>query len=129
MSDSKETAVIGYIVAVLILATFFWFTLGDAYGRFMIGFDPGKSTMSYYLQPFTRGMTGLVCLAAPMLIGYVLRSVVGRWVESGWDVSARAGDWLLVNGKQLAVYSWQHASRIACSLRKTVIEKFNGLKH
>ncbi|MGB5178344.1 MAG: hypothetical protein WBP44_06410 [Gammaproteobacteria bacterium] len=129
MSDSKETTVIGYLVAVVILAAFFWFTLGDAYGRFMIGFDPGNSLMSYHLQPYTRGMTGLVCLAAPLLLGYVLRAVVGRWVDTAWELSARAGDWLLVNGKQLAVYSWRHASRLAGSLRKTVIEKLHGYRH
>lgn len=128
MSDSKETAVIGYIVAVVILATFFWLTLGDAYGRFMIGFDPGKSIMSQYLQPYSRGMTGLVCLTAPMLLAYMLRSVVGRWVDTAWDLSAKAGDWLLVNGKQLAVFSWRHASRAVSKLRKIFPEELNGHK-
>ena len=126
MSDSKETAVIGYIAAVIIMAPFFWLTLGDAYGRFMIGFDPGKTIMSYYLQPYTRGMTGLVCLAAPMLLAYLLRATVGRWVEALWDLSAKAGDWLLVNGKQLALYSWRHLTRVARSLRSTVSGKSNG---
>ena len=112
MSNSKETSVIGYIAAVIIMAPFFWLTLGDAYGRFMIGFDPGNTTMSYYLQPYTRGMTGLVCLAAPLLLAYVLRATVGRWMETLWDLSAKAGNWLWVNGRQLA--------RVAYSLRRTV---------
>lgn len=126
MSDSKETAVIGYIAALIIMAPFFWLTLGDAYGRFMIGFDPGNTTMSYYLQPYTRGMTGLVCLAAPMLLAYLLRATVGRWVEALWDLSAKAGEWLLVNGKQLALYWWPHLTRVARSLRSAVSGKFNG---
>jgi len=126
VSDSKETAVIGYIAALIIMAPFFWLTLGDAYGRFMIGFDPGNTTMSYYLQPYTRGMTGLVCLAAPMLLAYLLRATVGRWVEALWDLSAKAGEWLLVNGKQLALYWWPHLTRVARSLRSAVSGKFNG---
>ena len=126
MSDSKETAVIGYIAALIIMAPFFWLTLGDAYGRFMIGFDPGNTTMSYYLQPYTRGMTGLVCLAAPMLLAYLLRATVGRWVEALWDLSAKAGEWLLVNGKQLALYWWPHLTRVARLLRSAVSGKFNG---
>ena len=126
MSDSKETAVIGYIAAVIIMAPFFWLTLGDAYGRFMIGFDPGNTTMSYFLQPYTRGMTGLVCLAAPLLLAYVLRATVGRWMETLWDLSAKAGNWLWVNGRQLAVYSWRHLARVAYSLRRTVAGKFSG---
>jgi len=126
VSDSKETAVIGYIAAVIIMAPFFWLTLGDAYGRFMIGFDPGSTVMSYYLQPYTRGMTGLVCLATPLLLAYLLRATVGRWMETLWDLSAKAGDWLWVNGRHLALYLWRHLTRVAHSLRSAVSGKFNG---
>ena len=129
MSDSKEIAVIGYIAAVIIMAPFFWLTLGDAYGRFMIEFDPGNTIMSYYLQPYTRGLTGLVCLAAPLLLAYLLRATVGRWVEALWDLSAKAGNCLLVNGKQLVLYLWYHLARLACALRRTLSGKFSGHRH
>lgn len=126
MSDSKETAVIGYIAAVIIMAPLFWLTLGDAYGRFMIGFDPRNTIMSDYLQPYTHGVTGLVCLTAPLLLAYLLRGTVGRWMETLWDLSAKAGDWLLVNGRQLALYLWRYLARVGCALRRTVSGKFNG---
>ena len=126
MTDRKETAVIGYIAAVIIMAPLFWLTLGDAYGRFMLGFDPRNTLMSDYLQPYTGGMTGLVCLAAPLLLAYVLRGTVGRWMETVWDLSAKAGDWLLINGKQLAVCLWHYLARVACVLRRPVRGKFNG---
>jgi hypothetical protein len=126
VSESKETAVIGYFAAVIFMAPFFWLTLGDAYGRFMIGFDPGNTTMSYYLQPYTRGMTGLVCLAAPLLLAYLVRATMGRWVEALWELSAKVGDWLLVNGKLLALYLWRNLTRVACSLRRNVSGKFSG---
>ena len=126
MSDSKETAVIGYIAAVIIMAPLFWLTLGDAYGRFMIGFDPRNTIMSDYLQPYTHGVTGLVCLTAPLLLAYLLRGTFGRWMETLWDLSAKAGDWLLVNGKQLVLCSWRHLTRVARSLRSAVSGKFNG---
>lgn len=126
MSDSKENAVTGYIVAVVAMAPFFWLVLGDAYGRFKIVFDPTKSIMSYYLEPYTSAMTGLVCLAAPLLLAYVLRAVVERWVDTAWDLSARGSDWLYVNGKKLAVLAWWQLSNVASTLWKTVSGRFNG---
>ncbi|MEN8206157.1 MAG: hypothetical protein ABFS24_09115 [Pseudomonadota bacterium] len=46
MSDSKETAVPGYIAGVVFLAMFFRLMPGDACGRFMIAFNPGLSAFT-----------------------------------------------------------------------------------
>ena len=123
MSESKETAVLGYITGVAFLAVFFWFTLGDAYGRFTIAFNPDKSIMGDELVYFTKGATGLVCLVAPFLLAYLPRRVIGLWVETGWEYSARFGIWTLKNGKKLAVYLWCHSSRAAHTLWNALSEK------
>lgn len=126
MSDSKEAAITGYIVAVLVMAALFWLVLGDAYGRFMIAFDPGKSLMSGYLRPYARGLTGLVCLAAPLLLAYFLRGVVGRWVDSTIALSTRFLDWLMPRARKLAAVLWHYGSSAVCSLWKTRSGKRNG---
>lgn len=126
MSDSNETAVLGYLAGVILLAIFFWLTVGDAYGRYTIAFDPGKSIMSYELEHYTGGATGLVCLVAPFLLAYLPRHVVGQWMEAGWELSARAGLWFLGSGKKLAVFSWHHASRIPRALWEIVSKKLAG---
>ena len=125
MSDSKDTAVLGYITGVAFLAVFFWLTLGDAYGRFMIGFNPGNSIVSEELEFYTGSATGLVCLAAPFLLAYLPRYVIGLWVESGWEYSTRIGIWTLKNGKKLAVIVWHYSSRAAHSLWETVSGKLD----
>jgi hypothetical protein len=38
LSQRYATTTTGYIVAAVVLVPFFWLTLGDAYGRFMITF-------------------------------------------------------------------------------------------
>ena len=128
VSDSKETALLGYIAGVAFLAMFFWFALGDAYGRFMIDLNPGKSIMSFELEYYTGGATGLVCLAAPFLLAYLPRRVIGLWMEAGWDYSAKAGIWTLKNGKKLAVFLWHHASRAVHTLWKTVSGKLDEIR-
>ena len=125
MSREKDYALTGYITGTVLLAPFFWFTLGDAYGRFMIGFAPGQSIVSEHLVYYTRGATGLVCLAAPFLLAYLPRHLVGRWVEVAYERSARAGLWMLANGKRLAVLLWRRLSDAACSLRNSIHRKFN----
>ena len=125
MSDSKETAVIGYITGVAVLSIFFWFTLGDAYGRFMIVFNPGTSIMSHELVPYTGGATGLVCLVAPFLLACLPRYVIGEWMQTGWEYSARAGLWTLDTGKKLAVSGWRYASGAIRTLRETVSGKLD----
>jgi len=59
VSDSKETALLGYFSGVVFLAIFFWLTLDDAYGRFMIDLNPGNSLMSAELELYTGSATGL----------------------------------------------------------------------
>ena len=128
MSDSKETALLGYIAGMAFLAIFFWLTLDDAYGRFMIDLNPGNSLMSAELEPYTGGATGLVCLAAPFLLAWLPRRVIGLWMESGWEYLSRVGIWALINGKKLAVYLWRHLSRAARALWKAVSEKLDGIR-
>jgi len=126
MTDSRESAWPGYLAAVILMAPFFWLVQGDAYGRFWIAFDPGNSIISGYLQYYTRGVTGLVCLAVPLLLAYLLRRVVGNWMDTAWELSARAGIWLLAKGRRLAEISWPHLSRAACTLWKVVTGKLDG---
>ena len=128
MSESKETAVLGYITGVAFLAIFFWLTLGDAYGRFMIALNPGKSIMGDELVYYTKGATGLVCLVAPFLLAYLPRRVIGLWMETAWDYSAEVGIWTLKNGKKLAVFLWQHSSRVTSTLWKIVSEKLDEIR-
>jgi hypothetical protein len=128
VSDSKETAVLGYIAGVAILAMFFWLTLDDAYGRFMIALNPGNSIMSAELEIFTGGATGLVCLAAPFLLAYLPRRVIGLWVESGWEYSAMFGIWILKKGKKLTVFIWHHLSRVTGAVWKILSEKFDKVR-
>jgi hypothetical protein len=125
MTTDKEYALIGYIAGTAVLALFFWFTLGDAYGRFLIVFDPGQSMASGYLVYYTKGATGLVCLAAPLLLAYLPRYVLGRWAEALWDFSARAGLWILANGKRLTIFLWRRMSGLAVTLQDTVSRKIN----
>jgi len=120
--------VLGYIVGVAFLAMFFWFTLDDAYGRFMIALNPGKSFMGGELEYFTGRATGLVCLVAPFLLAYLPRRVIGLWVESGWEYSTRIGIWTLKNGKKLAVFLWHHSSRAANTLWKIASEKLDEIR-
>jgi len=126
MSREKDYALIGYLTGTALLAPFFWFTLGDAYGRFMIGFAPGQSMVSEHLVYYTRGATGLVCLAAPFLLAYLPRYLVGRWVEVAYELSARAGQWMLANGKHLTILLWRGLSDAACSLRDSVHRMIDG---
>jgi len=128
VSESKETAVLGYITGVAFLAMFFWLTLGDAYGRFMIAFNPGKSIMGDELVYYTKGATGLVCLVAPFLLAYLPRRVIGLWTETGWEYSARFGLWSLKHGKKLAVFLWYYSSRAANTLWKIVSEKLDEVR-
>ena len=125
MSDSKETALLGYFSGVVFLAIFFWLTLDDAYGRFMIDLNPGNSLMSAELEPYTGSATGLVCLVAPFLLAWLPRRVIGLWVESGWEYLAKAGIWSLKNGKKLAVYLWHRSSRAVHTLWKALSEKLD----
>lgn len=127
MSDSKETALLGYIAGMAFLAIFFWLTLDDAYGRFIIDLNPGNSIMSDELEPYTGGATGLVCLVAPFLLAYLPRRVIGLWMESGWEYLARVGIWALKDGKKLAVYLWRHASRAAHTLWKALSEQLDKI--
>jgi hypothetical protein len=128
VSDSKETAVLGYIAGVAFLAMFFWLTLDDAYGRFMIALNPGNSFMGGELEYFTGRATGLVCLVAPFLLAYLPRRVIGQWVESGWECSTRIGIWTLKNGKKLAVFLWHHSSRVANTVWKIASEKLDEIR-
>ena len=125
MSDGKETAVLGYIIGVVFLAMFFWLVPGDAYGRFMIGFNPAQSIMGHELRFYTGRATGLVCLVAPFGLAYLPRYVIGQWVEAGWDYSARASLWMLANGKRLAGIIWRRLSDTACVLRDSVHRKID----
>jgi hypothetical protein len=125
VSDSKETALLGYIAGVAFLSIFFWFTLGDAYGRFMIAINPANSLMSGELEYYTGGATGLVCLVAPFLLAYLPRYVIGEWMLTGWEYSARASLWTLDNGKKLAVSGWRHASGAIRTLWETVSGKLD----
>lgn len=88
MSQRNATTVTGYVVATIAMIPFFWLTTDDAYGRFMLDFDPAASFVSYYLEPYSRHFTGLVCLAAPLLLAYPLRHMVASWVDSAWSVGA-----------------------------------------
>jgi hypothetical protein len=87
-------------------------TLGDAYGRFMITFDPASSMISYYLEPYTGPATGLVCLAAPMVLAYFLRTIMANIVDSSWEISSNAIDWSLVNGKKWLIIAWQKSLQL-----------------
>jgi hypothetical protein len=127
VTDSREKAVIGYLTGIAILSLFFWVTLGDAYGRFMIGLNPGKSMMSDELRFYTGRATGLVCLVAPFVLAYLPRYVIGQWVETGWEYAARAGLWMLANGKRLADIIWPYLSRAACTLWTVVAAKVRRL--
>ena len=49
-------------------------------------------------------------------------------MESGWEYLARVGIWALKDGKKLAVYLWQHASRAARVLWKAVSEKLDEIR-
>jgi|GEM_PF-2418718 len=127
MTREKDYALVGYITGTAVLTPFFWFTLGDAYGRFMIDFAPGQSMVSEHLVYYTSGATGLVCLAAPFLLAYLPRYVIGHWVEAAYDLSARTGLWVLASGRRLVEISRPQLSRVACTLWNTVAGKLRRL--
>ena len=107
MDDTKETGLVGYVVGVVIMIPFFWFTFGDAYGRFSVSFDPANSSIGHEIQPITRAVTGLVCFAMPLLLAYLPRYMIGRYAVA---VEHRAGQfsyWALARGKKLAVFAWK----------------------
>lgn len=112
MSHRNATTTTGYIVAAVVLVPFFWLTLGDAYGRFMITFDPASSLISYHLQPYTGPVTGLVCLAAPMVLAYFLKTIMANLVDSTWEITLDAIDWLLVNSKKWSGIAWQKSRQV-----------------
>ncbi|MEN8107003.1 MAG: hypothetical protein ABFS22_03250 [Pseudomonadota bacterium] len=58
MDDTKEAGVVGYVAGVVIMIPFFWFTFGDACGRFSVSFDPANSSIGHEIQPITRAVTG-----------------------------------------------------------------------
>ena len=125
MSHRNTTTLTGSIVAAIALIPVFWLTLGDAYGRFVIAFDPNASFASYYLEPYTRHVTGLVCLAAPIILAYFLKTIMANTVDSALDIFTSAIDWLRVTGKKWLIIAWQKAVRVlqetkqACSRKST----------
>lgn len=123
MSQRYATTTTGYIVAAVVLVPFFWLTLGDAYGRFMITFDPAASMASYYLEPYTGLVTGLVCLAAPMVLAYFLRTIMANIVDSSWEISSNAINWLLVNGKKWSIIAWQKSLQLVHQLKQAYFER------
>ena len=118
MSQRNTTTLTGYIVAAACLVPFFWLTLGDAYGRFMITFDPNSSSASYWLEPYTGHVTGLVCLAAPMVLAYVLKTIMANMLDSAREISSGVIHWLLVNGRNLLALAGQKGQQIFNNLKQ-----------
>jgi fermentation-respiration switch protein FrsA (DUF1100 family) len=127
LSHRNATTTTGYIVAAVVLIPFFWLTLGDAYGRFMIAFDPAASMASYYLDPYTSPVTALVCLAAPMVLAYFLKTIMANIVDSSWEISSNAIDWTLVNGKKWSIIAWQKAVQLSRQLKQAYTDKSTTL--
>ena len=126
MMSDKDSALIGYIAGMVVLIPFFWLTLGDAYGRFMIVFDPANSLASQQLEYYTKGLTGLVSLISPFLLAYLPRYVIGRWVGELYDFSGKFGLWLLRGVHKLTVLIWRKASNAVRILRDAVSRKSNA---
>jgi hypothetical protein len=125
MLSDKDSALLGYIAGMVVLIPFFWLTLGDAYGRFMVVFDPANSMVSQQLEYYTKGLTGLVSLVTPFLLAYLPRYVIGRWVGELYDFSGRLGLWLLQNANKLTVLIWRKASNAVRTLSDAICRKMN----
>ncbi len=118
MAHRNTTTLTGYIVAAGVMIPFFWLTLGDAYGRFSISFDPAGSMASYYLEPYTYHVTGLVCLAAPMLLAYFLKTIAANSVDSARYITANTIDWLQANGRKWLPIAWQKLRQLLLQLKQ-----------